>query len=177
MKPVFKTGLLAVAVTLLGCSPQRDNAELEKRVSELEAQVKELKAAKGFDDITKILDQVAYLTPGAQGYSTVRFDLGVLTVQMVDVQPYANGSKITLKFGNTLSSTINGLKATIDWGSVDDKGMPTAQSARSKTITFSETLRSGAWTGVEVILEGTPPADLGYVRVKDITHTGIQLFR
>ena len=191
MKSIVRVTSVGLCAVLLGCTPEQNNAVLEKRIGELETQlaqssqslgllqnqVKELKSAKELNDIVKEIDRIAYLTPGAEGYSTLRFDLGILTVQMVDVQAYANGSKVTLRFGNTLSSSINGLKATIEWGAVDEKGMPLSLDMKKKTMTFSETLRSGAWTGVQVILEGRSPANLGYVRVKDVSHTGIQLSR
>jgi hypothetical protein len=79
-------------------------------------------------------------------------------------------------FGNPLSSSINGLKATIDWGRVNAKGVADNTSARSKEIIFSETLYGGRWTPVSVVLDGGVPAtELGFVRLKNIQNTGISL--
>ena len=50
-----------------------------------------LKREREWDNLTKDWDKVAYLTSGAEGYSSVGFDLGVLTVHLSDVKPYANG--------------------------------------------------------------------------------------
>lgn len=86
-------------------------AKAESDVAALQREVAELKEKQEWDELIKGWDKVAYLTPGAEGYSTVGFDLGVLTVQLADVKPYANGSKVTLRFGNTLSSSIDGLKS------------------------------------------------------------------
>jgi hypothetical protein len=155
-------------------------AKLDKTqgdVAALRAEITDLKKKREFDDLVKLWDKVAYLTPGAEGYSAVRFDLGVLTVQLADVKPYANGSKVTLRFGNTLSSSITGLKATVEWGKVDDKGAPDNDNAKSKDMTFVETLKGGAWTPISVVLDGIPPAQLGFVRVSNVSHTGIQLLR
>ncbi len=143
----------------------------------MQVPVADLKKKWDWDDFMKDWDKIAYLTPGAEGYSTVSFDLGVLTVQLADVKPYANGSKVVLKFGNTLSSSINGLKASIEWGKVDDRGSPDNSNAKSKEMTFNQTLQAGAWNKIPVVLEGIPPTELGFVRVLDVTHTGIRLFK
>ncbi|MBU3055800.1 MAG: DUF3251 domain-containing protein [Pseudomonas indica] len=44
-------------------------------------------------------------------------------------------------------------------------------------MSFAETFRSGAWTNVSVVLEGTPPAELGFVRIRNVSHTGIALIK
>jgi hypothetical protein len=120
---------------------------------------------------------MAYLTPGSDGYSVVRTDLGPVTVSLIDVQPYANGSRVTLKIGNTTSATINGAKATLEWGNVDAKGLPNNENAKSRDVSFTESLTRGSWTTVRVVLDRVPPAALGFVRVKNILHTGISLLR
>jgi hypothetical protein len=82
---------------------------------------------------------------------------------------------VTLKFGNVLSSAIDGLTATIEWGRVNDKGVADNSSAKSKDVPFNQTLQEGAWTEIPVVLEGLPPAELGFVRLSKIHHTGIRL--
>lgn len=175
--------LFITSLLLAGCD-MTANTALEKRLDAANAQITSLQnnlaAYKQNTDLNELVakfDKVAYLTPGSDGYSPVKFDLGKLTVQLADVKPYANGSKVTLKFGNILSASINGLKTTIDWGRVDAKGTPMNESAKSKEVIFIETLRAGAWTPVSVVLDGIPPNELGFVRVRDITHTGINLFK
>lgn len=151
---------------------------LSQEVDSLKAQLTEAKkkqASLELNNMFRDWEKIAFLRPGDSGYSPVRFDLGVLTVEMADVKPYANGSKINLRFGNTLSSSINGLKVTLDWGRVDEKGVVDNETAKSKEFTFTETLRSGAWTTIPVVLDGLPPTELGFVRVKDVAHTGISL--
>lgn len=150
--------------------------ELDALKAEMEA-VKKNQAEHDLDNLIKDFDQVAYLRPGDSGYSTIRYDLGTLTVELADITPYANGSKVRLRFGNPLSSTVNGLKAKIEWGQTDENGSPNNVEAKSKDVTFTESLQSGAWTTVSVVLDGVPPTDLGFVRVRDVTHTGIRLAR
>src|ERR1017187_7105635 len=66
-------------------------------------------------------DQIAYLTPGSRGYSPVRTDLGAITISLDDVQPYGNGTKIKLRFGNTTDAILDGVKAKVEYGTVDRK--------------------------------------------------------
>ena len=98
-------------------------------------------------------------------------------MQLTDVQPYANGSKVALKFGNPLFSEVNGLKATVEWGQTDEKGNANNETAKSKDVVFSESLRPGAWSSASLVLEGLPPSQLGFVRLRNVTHTGIKLNR
>jgi hypothetical protein len=185
------TGLVALALALSGCnSTPADNSATESRLQALDAKFvalqgrvealqKNIADDKQRQDLDKLfvnVEKVGYLTPGTDGYAVVRYDLGALTVQLADVEPYANGSRVILRFGNTLAATVNGLKLSIDWGTVTNQG-PDNLHQKSKEMTFSEQLRSGAWTSVPVVLEGVPPAELGFVRVHDITHTGIVLSR
>ncbi len=161
-------------------SQQRQLTALRQEVDALGSELNEVKNNQNslqLDKMIRDFQNVAYLQPGDTGYSVVPFDLGSLTVQLSDVKPYANGSKIELKFGNPLSSSINGLKATVQWGRVDAKGSPDNKSEKSKDFTFTETLRSGAWTTVSVVLDGVPPNELGFVRISAVSHTGISLGR
>ena len=157
--------------------------KIELLLQQVEGLKKEVEATKKtqssleMKELFREWEKIAYLEPGDAGYSTIRFGLGVLTVQMSDVKPYANGSKVNLKFGNPLASSITGLKAKLDWGRVDDKGLADNGTAKSKEFIFSETLSSGAWTTVPVVLDGIPPPELGFVRVSEVRHVGISLIR
>lgn len=180
----MKTYLLCVPVSLflIGCFedsrvPQLE-ARLQAEIAELEAvnqrlsnELSELKLNASFADF----DKIAFLTPGDEGYSTLRYDLGVVTVKIIDVKPYANGSRISLQFGNLTSARVNGLKATLDWGKVNDKGFPENDLAKSREMSFNTPLAPGAWTVTQVVLEGVPPEELGFVRLKEVSHRGIGL--
>jgi len=180
---------LAVAAMLSGCNedPRVSKIDTElkqhqEKILQLESELSQIKAATEsdresykWDKLVSNVNRIAYLTPGSDGYAAVQTDLGVLTVSLVDVKPYANGTKVTLQIGNTLFAIIDGLKATIDWGKVDESGSPINDQAKSKEVRFSESLRAGAWTRVSVVLDGVSANELGFIRVKDINHTGIRL--
>jgi len=161
-------------------SVEEMKAELDSLTSQLKTAqdaVVVLQANAAVDSVLRDGDRVAELRVGSEDYQLVRSDLGVLTVALVDVQPYANGSRVVLKFGNPLASTINGLKVNLGWGANGENARPDDESALSKDITFSQSIQSGAWTSVPVVLEGVPPASLDYIRVTHVTHTGIALRR
>lgn len=180
---IFAIDLVAILLLsqlFFGCQDNKRIDKLEKQIDSLRTDYSDLKRDVSeiqFDKYLDNYDKVAYLTPGSDGYSSVRFDLGVLTISITNIIPYANGSKVTLRFGNTLSSTINGLKATAEYGPVDEKGIGIYDKMKTKELSFVKSLRSGSWTNIEVVLDGVPPDKLGYVRIKDVTHTGIELLR
>ena len=185
--------VMLAAVTLLTCGctdpneltqlrqsvqqAQNDLTQVKNQLAATQKEVEELKVQLSVDKFMKDLDSVAYLTPGSDGYSFVQSRLGMVTVSLEDVQPYANGSRITLRFGNPMSATLNDVKATLEWGTLNAKGQPDNDSARSREFTFNQSLRAGAWTNVLVTLEAVPPTAFGFVRVKEIGNQGISLMR
>jgi outer membrane murein-binding lipoprotein Lpp len=175
---------LPICLTILGCekgtsiaNPNTEVKELSAKVGRLENDVQALRERMDDAEIIRENNRIAYLTPGASGYDSVQFSLGTLTISLVDVKPYANGSKVTLTFGNPLAATIEGLKAKIEWGSVGVDGMPDNKTLKSRDVTFKEKIRPGSWTKADVVLEGLPPTTLGFVRVRDVGHQGILLNR
>lgn len=170
--------------TLLGCdyaSPKVQEMQdsigiMQSRIAALESNVASLQADLSFLRMDQRFKEVAYLTPGSDGYSIIESDIGRLTVSLENVQSYANGSKITLNFGNISNATINGASATIEWGNVNEYGTPNNASAKSKEITFKKSLTKGAWTRVPIVLDGVPSSQLGFVRVREMRHTGIVLY-
>jgi Protein of unknown function (DUF3251) len=180
---IVLSGLVS-ALLLTACNEDPRVPALEQR---LEARLAELEAAnKALTEQVETLkfqvdilewDQMAFLKPGDAGYSAVKYDLGVVTVKLADVKPYANGSKISLQFGNLTSARIDGLRAKLEWGKVNDKGVPQNDKAKSRDVTFNEALAAGSWTVTELVLEGIPPTELGFVRLKNVGHRGIGLRR
>lgn len=182
MKLKIKIIALGCLVALTGCGQSTNDQSakvnaLEVQVTALQTELADLKQKVELQQMVSGWDKVAYLTPGAEGYSLVKSDLGNLTVSIVNVRPYANGSKITLQFGNLTSATIDGLKTKLEWGPVDKDGMPSNTAAKSREVVFNEPLISGSWTSSDVVLEGIPPTDLGFVRLRDVGHRGVKLRR
>lgn len=175
------------AYSLIGCSGGADRAHveaLERRVAALEA---EKEADTTAADVFKVGARVlalefaernratAYLRPNGTGYQVLPVEVGFITIAIKDVTPFANGSKVTLRVGNPLSSSIEGFKAKTSWGRVDEKGLPQTEGSQSKEVTFSESLEGGRWTEVTAVLEGLPPEQFGYLEFTEATHRGIRL--
>lgn len=136
---------------------------LDDRVNDLE-----------LDKLFRTWDKIAYLKIGGEGYSLIQFDLGVLTIKIKDVQPYANSSKVQLEIGNPLGATITGLKMTVQWGSTNEKGH-VLEELGSKEVTVDKNILAGSWNSVNITLDSTDPKKLGFVRIRDVSHTGIIL--
>jgi len=174
--------IILVFLLLIGCIENKNVNELKQdldsaklKITELETQLKNIENRilnLEFQNTKNNIDDVAYLTPGSKILQNIRFGLGNLTVLIKDITPYANGSKVTLRFGNILSAQIHGLKVKIEYGMVDEKG---ETSQKSKEVTFNEILQSGSWTDVNVILDGIPSEKLSFVRLKEVTYRGITL--
>jgi hypothetical protein len=183
---LIRNAILASAlITLPGCTDSTEANDLQTRVEALETETKALRdllneSKESIEDleVDKWLRdsyEVAFLKPSDQGYSLIKTNLGALTVQLSDVRTYANGSRVTLKFGNLGAATIDGVKAKIEWGRVNEKGIIVRESEKSRQISFDKSLRSGAWTSTSIILDGIPPSQLGFVRISEVKHEGIRL--
>ena len=154
---------------------ERETQSLTERVKSLQEEVESFKTQSDLDEVIANERRMAYLTPGKDGYSVIESDIVKLTVSLENVQPYANGSRVILRFGNVSSATINDLKGTIEWGKVDETGLPQNSKAKSRDITLNKPLRPGSWTNVPVVLETVPAGELGFVRVRNLRHKGISL--
>lgn len=161
---------LIAFLALTGCG----NAENEQQLADLKRQVEVLESR-----MTLLGEEnwsnYAYMTPGNDGYSIIKSDLTPLTVALADIKPYANGSKVKLTFGNISAARIDGLSARIEWGTVNAQGLPDNENQKQREVTLKESLLPGAWSNSEFVLEGVPPADLGFVRVRNLTHRAISL--
>jgi len=166
----MRTGasLLALAIPLIAGCTQDSKVASQRKIEQIEQR-------NDINELATKFEHIAYLTPSSSGYAVIKMDLGNLTVNFANVSAYANGSKVKLQFGNLTSATIEGLKATLEWGAVDDQGKPKNSDAKSREIVFSESLHPGAWNNAEVVLDGVPPMSLGFIRVKSVSHRAIRL--
>ena len=100
MRCLHRCLVVLSAVVLVGCERQRDEQQdteltnLKVQVETLSNQVAALEQARSLDEWSRDWDEVAYLTPGSDGYSVIRGDLGMMTVSLQNIQPYANGSRV-----------------------------------------------------------------------------------
>ncbi|GJQ60968.1 MAG: hypothetical protein SCALA702_00210 [Melioribacteraceae bacterium] len=141
---------------------------LDNRISELEA--KSL-----LSELLKDSEKGAILTIGESGYSSVVSDLGVLTVSLENVSKYASGTKLTLRFGNILSTTINGLQFEVFYAPKTENADYDYWNEKSKKVTLSKSLEKGSWTTTNVIIQDISPEEIKNIWIKNVYHTGITL--
>lgn len=183
--PTIKT-LTVVLVSVAASACQQDVSSaidkehkeitaLQEKVNALQSDVKTLQVDAQFSRFVQTMDGVAILHPGDGGYSVIKFDLGYMTVALDDVRAFANGSKVTLRFGNPLGADINGLNGKIQCGPTDKDGTPDWDHSTSKEFKEADTVPSASWKKVTIVVDGMPPNKIGFVRISDLTNTGIRL--
>lgn len=170
---------MTAMLLLLGCTAQ-PQGELASRVDSLNTIVDSLHHRVGrleIDNWLAKLGGIAILKPADQGYSTLKSDYGTITVALEDVSGFANGSRVTLQFGNTTSATLNDASATVEWGRVDSSGTVVNDHSNTKEVSFQRPLRAGSWTVIPVVLDRIPPHELGFIRITNFAIKGISLTR
>jgi hypothetical protein len=88
----------------------------------------------------------------SQSYDWIETDLGVLMVIVENVQPYADGQRITMRIGNPHNAAFVGFKGSFAYGKLGN--------FQTKDQDFTTTLNAGAWTNVSAILPKLPADQL-----------------
>lgn len=186
--------VVVIALSLSGCDYLDLLSKNSEQLSKQEEEIQDLKASlsrlqsevstiklKQIDlqwaNVSENFKHTAFLEPGDSGYSTIKFPMGVLTVSLDDIKQYASGSKVKIRFGNTLSASLSGVKAKIEWGSVDSNGTVIDNPFNTKDVSFTEDFKPGAWTSVSVVLDNIQPSELGFIRIKNVTNDSIYLLK
>ena len=167
---------VVIMMTTLGCSHAGVQKQLDEQGAEIQVLKAELELLK-LDEKLRSFNQIAVLSTSDKGYSPISTDLGVIVASLDDIQPYATGSRVVLKFGNLTTASFTNAKAKVDWGPVDAKGYPDNARAKTKDLDFIKPLPPAEWTSLDVILDGVPPSSLGFIRVHDFTNDRISLRR
>lgn len=178
-----------ILVSLVGCQDPKignSNNELANKVSELEsrlstneAELHELKnqvSDVSVNELIRKFEKIAFLKVGTKEFLPITTEVGVITVNLSNIEPYANGSKVSIVFGNPLSATINNAKFTVDYGSLDKDGLVIDATEKSKEISLIEPLSAGSWNKTELLLEALPVSELGYIRIHSLTVSNIGLY-
>ncbi len=116
----------------------------------------------------------AFLKPANREWSAIKTQLGYVIVSLSNVAEYANGSEVTLQFGNPTTATLSGVSAHLEWGKLDDKGTVVGQKFE-KDVSFAESIPSGTWQPFKVTLSDISPKELGYVQLKNLQFKSIAL--
>lgn len=182
----LSTILLISILLLSGCTEKASSANnLEERINELSTRLdtatteldtlKKESSKVAMNEMFRSWESIAFLNTGSTNFSPIKTDVGTITVNIADIQPFANGSKVTLAFGNPLNANLSSIKFTVDYGSLDENGAVIDGTEKSKEIKLAESFNAGSWIKSPIVLEGLPFAELGYIRVHDFTISSIAL--
>ena len=160
-RPLFCAMLLLPLLSACGSKTETRLKAMEDRLAKIEQSV----AAR----------QAVSLKPGSSGYGVLETDMGRVAVTIAKVEASAGGSRVTLDFGNPTAARLSGMKAKIEWGSTDAKGVPVVNAAQSTTFTAPEPLPPGSWKQYVVDLPGVPPTQLAWVRVSGFDSGSVDL--
>lgn len=102
-------------------------------------------------------------------FSRIQTDYGMLLISCLDVQPYRDGSKVILNIGNVLAATLVNSKIEAEWGpqlSEESNYTEWLKKIKKNVFSISKEIPSGAWSIVELNLDGYPPNKLNYLNIK-----------
>ena len=180
MKKLLLIFLLSIQLLFLQSCGQKESPKFDSKndsnslinfeteFESLKTRITDLELHKDFDEIIKNADTSVYLTIGAKGYYPIKTSIGFITISIVDIKPYASGSKIILDFGNPTSAGIE-FKFKIDYGSLGANSLPEIKKfEKTKDVDVPSRLKAGHWNKVEIILDELPHNKLGYIRIHDL---------
>lgn len=167
---------IVLIILMAGCS--QNNADTQKEIASLKADVyllkssiEELKSESIVTtEMTKQLSHTgAIFNPTDTTFRTISTKYGILLISIENIQPYANGSKITVSIGNPLSMQFSNCKFKAAWSSID--GGDTLR----KSVDRVGDLISGRWNPDTLILDGVTPDKLKSIAIGDVTCNTVNL--
>ena len=172
-----------ICVVQFGCSLNSINpSKLEQKIQDMNREIEDLRSKieliESNNDTNQLLERkekVAFLEVGTIGFTPLKTAYGTITVKIKDIKPFASGSKVTLVLGNTLNAYFNEINFRLDYGGLKEDGRINFDTEKSKNIKTLVEMSPGKWTKIEVVLEGLPVSELGYLRLSDIELPSMRL--
>lgn len=167
-------------VLVAGCNPQlqqevsslkKDAETLTNEVKDLREQLSKLEIQLNMHEFLQEAYKSAVFDPAAdQGFQRVDSSVCSFAVSIEDVQPFADGSRVRISIGNLSAADVTDVKLKVEWGArIPKQGgrklVDWQKSLQEKTIPLTERLRSGYWNRVAFTVPGTPPQQLGYLKL------------
>ncbi len=175
MRPLRYLTLLSpvFALSLVACAPQ---AEVRQVHSEVKLLTKEMTTLN--QQTVKITQQNslnakstsgAYLLPGSKTPALLKSQLGTLKLTLSNLQGEANGSQAMLKISSDSDTPLPAFNASIEWGQIQGT-LDNFQevNAQSQVISAPGSILAPTDVSIPLKLSGTPPDQVGFVRVHDI---------
>jgi hypothetical protein len=159
----------------------KDIAELRAQVKDLQVKVQQLDSQITFyykllADKQDRKDSVS-LDLSEKTYQRLDVDNGFLLISVESAEPYLTGYKLHLNIGNPLLVTYPGFKAKVKWSKAYDYSKFTSpsfeewkKSVQEKEFDLPNSLSSGNWNPVELVLAPATPEQLGDVELSITTN-------
>jgi len=178
--------LIFISFTFIACSKKEThevvsstvgmNGNSNSQIELLEQRIKALEDKNEWDNLfNNLIDKVVFIKVGTKEFQPIKTSVGFITVSIRDIQPYASGSKVHLDIGNPTSAGLK-IKFKIDYGSLGKDGLVKKDTEKTKDVSVVDTIKAASWNKTEVILEGLPNSELGYIRIHDLESPEIILF-
>jgi hypothetical protein len=123
----------------------------------------------------------AIFDPLSGKYQVIWNDHGAFTVDIAEVAPYADGTRIKMTIGNLTSGKFTNGQFKLEWGArmPDPQAPATTKAAwqktmQTQTVTFPS-LEPGTFNTVVVSLPRTLPSSVGFIRVSELDLTTVIL--
>jgi hypothetical protein len=175
MRNLLKVALAVELAMLPACSEPDERAyisALEARIGLLDRRLAaaetRIGVANGVRSATLIVSE--------KDFGFLPSDVGSLALSVQNVEPYADGSRVSLRVGNTSSATITELGLKLQWGPTGPDGKPDFTASHDGEREFVNILPS-SWNMRTINLPGTPPNKLGWIDLRSPDVKGISLRR
>lgn len=183
------TGMVCALLLVAGCNNHNSalesarQSEIERRADQAGVQLaqfrKEMDAMKFvLSGVLEERDDWGAVDPTDTGYAHVDCGVGKLLVSCENAAPYLDGHRIKLKIGNPYRMNFKGFTLRARFGKqppvLTDNNYEALgiawkewkKSLSTKDVKFLETLESGTWTEVEMILSPSKPEDIRHISLK-----------
>ncbi|MBL8525567.1 MAG: hypothetical protein JNN20_17950 [Betaproteobacteria bacterium] len=131
------------------------NQGYERRIRSLEAQVRSLQS--------RVAYKFATLDCNTGKYDEFQFAGGSLTyfAACTKIEPYLEGHKITISIGNPYAFTFSNVKGSLNYGKDWED-----QADKKVEISFTDTLRGGAWNTLVVTVNPSKPEEMRLLNIE-----------
>ena len=144
---------------------------LRERIAGLETKVLRLEGQLGrYTSRWK----TAEFDPTEDSFQRIDSDIASFAVSLANLQPYGDGSRITIKVGNPSAASFQNVKLNVKygprWPDISDpkfaeKYAEVEAQVRTKEITLTKKVAAGSWNPNPIVLPGLKPDVLGFVEI------------
>jgi hypothetical protein len=119
--------------------------------------------------------KAAEFDPADEGFQRIDSNVASFAVSIGNLQPYGDGSKLTVKIGNPSAATFSNAKLHVKYGprypeienpKFAEKFAEVDSKVRTKEIALIKEIVGASWNPNQIILPGVKPDTLGYVQIR-----------